>query len=115
VQHRRAAATCAIPALFVALLVLAGPLAGHHSAPATAGPARHAIVAGDTPISPATVSSLELSRRGSTFGALVAYLAVALSIALALSLRITGGISSWARPPCADRTRRDRAPPFTRA
>jgi MFS family permease len=115
VRCRRPVAACAIPAFFVAVLVVAGPLASRHSASAADGPAHHAIVAGEAPISPAAVSSLDHSRRGSTFAALVAYLAVALSIALAFLLRIRGGIASWALLPGTDRTRRDRAPPFAHA
>jgi hypothetical protein len=115
VRCRRSVAAWAIPACFVALLVVAGPVSRRHSATTADGSAHRAIVASDAPISPATVSSLDQSGRASTFGALVAYLAVALSIALALLLRIAGGMSSWTHFPGSDRSRRDRAPPFARA
>jgi len=66
-------------------------------------------------MAPTAVASTEQSRRFLSFGALAAYLTVAALVALALLLRIRGGIASWVVLPRRGLTRRERAPPFVRA
>jgi hypothetical protein len=105
-----------LPHLFLVLLMVAAPLAeGRHSVSVAKGSIRYAVVAGDARMSPTTASSTEQARRSLSFGALVAYLAVALSMAVALLLSIADGFSSWVLLPCAGLNRRGRAPPFVRA
>jgi len=116
VQRRRCLAACAIPAIVVVLLVVIAPLAERHQSTSTpTGSSRQTIAAGETPMASPTVSSTEQSRRFSSFGALVAYLAVASSVALAVLLRFACATSSWVLLPRTGLTRRERAPPFVRA
>ena len=114
---RRYLAAFAVPALVVAVLVALAPLAeGHHSSTSTpTGSSRQTIVASETPMASPTVSSTEQSRRFLSFGAVVAYLAVATSVALARLLRFVSSISSWVLLPRTGLTQRERAPPFVRA
>jgi predicted lysophospholipase L1 biosynthesis ABC-type transport system permease subunit len=102
--------------MFVVLLVVGAPLAERqHSTSMPTESSRHTIVAGETPMAPTAVSSTEQSRRFLSLGALVAYLAVTTSVALALRLGIRSGIASWVLLPRTGLTRRERAPPFVRA
>jgi len=113
---RRYLAAFAVPVLVVALLVALAPLTErHHSKSAPTGSSRQTIVASEAPMASPTVSSTEQSRRFLSFGAVVAYLAVATSVALALLFLLVSAISSWVLLPRNGLARRERAPPFVRA
>jgi hypothetical protein len=102
-------------ALFAALLVLIAPQLASHAAPASAGSHRHVVAAAETRPAPTAVASVEHSKRVSSLGALIAYLALALSVALALLLWVRSGIHLWMLLPATGLTRRGRSPPFVRA
>jgi hypothetical protein len=104
-------AAIALPAMFVLLLVIGAPLGEHrHPTSTRAGSSRDTITAAETPMTP-TLSSTEQTERFPSSGALVAYLVVAASIALALWLRFAAGASPWILLPRTGLTRQERAPP----
>jgi hypothetical protein len=102
-------------ALFAALLVLIAPQLAGHAPSATAGTHRQVVAAAETHPAPTAVSGVDQSKRVSMLGALVAYLALALSVALALRLWVRSGNTAWMLLPATGLTRRGRSPPFADA
>jgi hypothetical protein len=113
--HRRRTAS-AVLALFVALLVIATPMADSDRAPSTRADSTHDTSARDASLSFAMSVVASPSRRLlSAIDAPASFISGSQSVALALLGWAAVCLAAWVVFLCAGLTRRGRAPPLVRA